>query len=115
MKRRRLQWLSLLSAATLLFSSGPMAAEGIPEEVQEEDSVTWKLLQLEDLVAGRQTSGRSYLPFLQVPALRAGLYVLAAGAEDRQRPHEEDEVYYVIRGKGVFGPAARTVRSGPAR
>jgi len=34
--------------------------------------------------------------------MSAGLYVLAAGATDLQRPHHEDEMYYVVRGKGRF-------------
>ena len=34
--------------------------------------------------------------------MSAGLYVLPPGVTDPQRPHHEDEVYYVIRGKGRF-------------
>jgi mannose-6-phosphate isomerase-like protein (cupin superfamily) len=34
--------------------------------------------------------------------MSAGLYVLAAGATDAQRPHHEDEMYYVVRGKARF-------------
>jgi mannose-6-phosphate isomerase-like protein (cupin superfamily) len=29
-----------------------------------------------------------------------GIYRLAAGAIDPQRPHAEDEIYYVIEGRG---------------
>jgi quercetin dioxygenase-like cupin family protein len=50
----------------------------------------------------RAQSGKLYGEFLRVPSMSAGLYVLAAGATDLQRPHHEDEVYYVIRGKGRF-------------
>ena len=35
-------------------------------------------------------------------SMSAGLYVLAAGATDLQRPHHEDEMYYVVRGRGRF-------------
>jgi quercetin dioxygenase-like cupin family protein len=31
--------------------------------------------------------------------MSAGVYVLAAGAADHQSPHQQDELYYVIRGK----------------
>ena len=34
--------------------------------------------------------------------MSAGLYVLAAGAVDQQRPHHEDEMYYVLRGQARF-------------
>src|SRR5258708_35261957 len=50
----------------------------------------------------RSHSGKSYREFLRVPAMSAGLYVLAAGASDPQRPHHEDEMYYVVRGKARF-------------
>jgi quercetin dioxygenase-like cupin family protein len=50
----------------------------------------------------RAGSGKLYREFLRVPAMSAGLYVLAPGATDPQRPHHEDEVYYVIRGRARF-------------
>ena len=31
--------------------------------------------------------------------MSAGVYVLAAGATDPQKPHHEDELYYVVRGR----------------
>jgi quercetin dioxygenase-like cupin family protein len=31
-----------------------------------------------------------------------GLYELAAGSRDPQQPHSEDEVYYVVNGKGMI-------------
>jgi mannose-6-phosphate isomerase-like protein (cupin superfamily) len=37
--------------------------------------------------------------------MSAGLYVLAAGAIDPQRPHHEDEMYCVIRGRAHFRAA----------
>lgn len=53
---------------------------------------------IDDLRHERANSGRPYLEFLRVPAMSCGLYVLAAGAEDKQQPHREDEVYYVVAG-----------------
>jgi quercetin dioxygenase-like cupin family protein len=50
----------------------------------------------------REQSSKLYLEFLRMPTMSAGLYVLAAGATDAQRPHHEDEMYYVVRGKGRF-------------
>jgi mannose-6-phosphate isomerase-like protein (cupin superfamily) len=45
-------------------------------------------------------SGKSYVEFLRVSAMSAGVYKLGAGATDFQSPHQEDEIYYVISGKG---------------
>jgi len=50
----------------------------------------------------REQSGKPYREFLRVPAMSAGLYVLAAGSTDPQRPHHEDEMYYVVRGRARF-------------
>jgi mannose-6-phosphate isomerase-like protein (cupin superfamily) len=52
-----------------------------------------------ELQKRREQIGRSYLEILRVPALSAGVYVLAADAKDSQRPHKEDELYYVVRGR----------------
>jgi mannose-6-phosphate isomerase-like protein (cupin superfamily) len=41
-----------------------------------------------------------YHEFLRVPQLSLGLYGLKAGELDPQSPHYQDEVYYVIAGRG---------------
>ena len=43
-----------------------------------------------------------YLEILKVPSLRVGLYELPAGSLDPQSPHQDDEVYYVLRGKAIL-------------
>ena len=58
--------------------------------------------ELADLQARQAASGKLYLEFLRVPALSTGLYVLPAGGTDPQKPHAEDEVYYVISGRARF-------------
>jgi mannose-6-phosphate isomerase-like protein (cupin superfamily) len=60
------------------------------------------IFDLSQLSEARTQSGRPYLEFLRVSALSAGLYVLPAGGVDPQQPHKEDEVYYVVRGSGLF-------------
>ncbi len=47
----------------------------------------------------RAQSGGLYHEFLRVPAMSAGMYELAVGAEDPQQPHTEDELYYVVAGR----------------
>jgi mannose-6-phosphate isomerase-like protein (cupin superfamily) len=47
----------------------------------------------------REQSGKRYLEFLRIPAMSAGVYVLPAGGTDPQSPHQEDEMYYVVRGR----------------
>ena len=70
--------------------------------------------EISDIERQRARDGRLYQEFLSVPAMSAGLYVLAAGAVDPQRPHHEDEMYYVVRGRARFraGDEDREVSSG---
>jgi len=62
----------------------------------------------------RAATGKAYLEFLRIPSMSAGLYVLAAGATDLQKPHHEDEMYYVVRGRARFraGEVDRDVAAG---
>jgi mannose-6-phosphate isomerase-like protein (cupin superfamily) len=57
--------------------------------------------EYDDVEAARVASGRLYHEFLRVPDLSAGIYVLEAGATDPQSPHSEDELYYVLAGRGI--------------
>jgi len=68
---------------------------------------------IESLVAGARRSTGGYVEFLRVPSMSAGVYVLAAGATDRQRPHQEDEVYYVVRGRGKFRRGSEDLEARP--
>jgi mannose-6-phosphate isomerase-like protein (cupin superfamily) len=62
----------------------------------------WSHHEISDLDARRAKSGKTYLEFLREETLSAGLYSLRAGEEDLQKPHTEDEVYYVVEGKARF-------------
>ena len=57
-------------------------------------------LELSQLIARQADGDRLYLEFLKAPDLSMGLYVLPAGGMDPQSPHSEDEVYYVVGGRG---------------
>lgn len=61
----------------------------------------------------RNAENKAWLPFLEKDTLRCGVYHLEAGARDTQQPHAEDEVYYVVSGKGHFEVEGNTVEVGP--
>ena len=69
---------------------------------------------LASLLTAQSTSGKRYLEFLRIPAMSAGIYALPAGGTDPQKPHSEDELYYVVKGKARFkaGDEDREVSSG---
>jgi mannose-6-phosphate isomerase-like protein (cupin superfamily) len=60
------------------------------------------IFQLPDLKARQQANGKQWLEFIRHESLSAGLYVIPAGGVDPQQPHTEDEMYYVISGRGKF-------------
>lgn len=68
---------------------------------------------LSEIEQRRRAGGDPWLEFLKVSSLRVGLYVLAAGSVDTQTPHEEDEVYHVIRGRGRFVADGDDMAVGP--
>jgi mannose-6-phosphate isomerase-like protein (cupin superfamily) len=70
--------------------------------------------ELADVAAEREAGDKPYLEFITVPDLSVGLYVLAVGQPDLQQPHSEDEVYYVVSGRGriTVGDDVRDVRPG---
>ena len=67
---------------------------------------------LAELRSEQRKAGKPYLEFLRVPSMSSGVYRLPAGGVDRQSPHSEDEVYFVIAGRarfmheGIDGPVA---------
>ena len=84
--------IALLSVLTL-------APAGLAQDGSNAD---WRLFQLEKLSKERRDKSRPYLGFLKTDALHAGLSVLPTGGPDKQEPHKEDEVYFVIKGSGAF-------------
>lgn len=48
----------------------------------------------------READGHGYVDFLASNLLSCGLAIWPCGVTDRQQPHAEDEVYYVVEGSG---------------
>jgi len=70
--------------------------------------------EYDEVRRNRAESGNAYLQFINEGTLSVGLYELAAGSIDTQTPHAEDEVYYVVAGRGTIEVAGerRPVRPG---
>src|SRR5690349_23788049 len=47
-------------------------------------------------------AGGGYQIMHSSPGLEIGVYVLVAPEPDRQQPHEDDEVYIVLEGRGIL-------------
>ncbi len=70
--------------------------------------------EIADLLELRAESGERYLEFFESADLSLGIYRLAAGEMDPQQPHTEDEIYYIVRGRGQISVSDedRAVRPG---
>ena len=70
--------------------------------------------ELHELIAEAENARKPYLEFLRVPDLSVGVYRLLTGSVDPQQPHTEDEVYYVVSGRGRVrvGAEERVVMGG---
>jgi mannose-6-phosphate isomerase-like protein (cupin superfamily) len=64
--------------------------------------MTFAAFEQRELQERRAHGGAPYLEFLHSRSFELGLYELAAGSEDHQKPHDEDEVYVVLAGRGRF-------------
>ena len=73
-----------------------------------------KFFSVVESEASRRSLGKRYSEFLRVPAMSAGIYVLPAGGVDTQSPHQQDEMYYVVRGRARMcaGPEDQAVSEG---
>jgi mannose-6-phosphate isomerase-like protein (cupin superfamily) len=73
-----------------------------------------QLFDFDEVARAQAEAGKDYLQFINEGSLSLGLYVLAAGAEDTQTPHAEDEIYYVVSGRAKVAVAGeqREVRPG---
>ena len=70
--------------------------------------------EIADLLEQRAESGERYLEFFESADLSLGIYRLAAAEIDPQQPHTEDEIYYIVRGRGQISVSGedRAVRPG---
>ncbi len=61
-----------------------------------------KAFDIQSLQTQQAAANQLYLEFLRETSMSMGLYVLPAGGIDPQQPHAEDEVYYIISGRGMI-------------
>ena len=55
--------------------------------------------QIDELLPKLTKSGKPYFEYLRTESMSAGIYFIPKGGIDFQKPHREDELYYVVRGR----------------
>jgi mannose-6-phosphate isomerase-like protein (cupin superfamily) len=74
---------------------------------------THELADLERVIAAARDSGEQWTEFMRAGMFSAGVYRLAPGEEDKQTPHAEDEIYYVLAGRAELEIAGEPHPVGP--
>ncbi|HMB62481.1 MAG TPA: cupin domain-containing protein [Eudoraea sp.] len=92
----------LLSLITLLGYSGAYGQES--DMSGDPDAL---FFHTDSLLSELQYNDQRWMAFLKGKNLLTGMYNLRSGEEDRQQPHDTDEVYYVIRGKAKLTAGGR--------
>jgi mannose-6-phosphate isomerase-like protein (cupin superfamily) len=72
-----------------------------------------RFLEVTALEARRAQQGEDYLEFLRESSMSAGIYVLPVGGVDRQSPHRQDEMYFVVSGRGRMRAGSEDHAVGP--
>jgi mannose-6-phosphate isomerase-like protein (cupin superfamily) len=65
------------------------------------------------LIEQQRTGEHVYHEFMRSELLSVGLALWPAGSVDTQQPHTEDEVYYVVSGRGHISVAGSSADVGP--
>lgn len=60
----------------------------------------WQVFQLAELLQRIDRNGVRLHEFLRTPSLSCAIYHLPAGSREMASAHEEDELYYVLEGRG---------------
>ncbi len=60
----------------------------------------WQVFQLSELLGTIDRSTVDFREFLRTPSMSCAIYHLPAGSKDMQTPHDEDELYLVVAGRG---------------
>jgi len=83
--------------------------------VKSVDLASFQSAELDEMIATARAAADGYAAeVIASRQLSAGLYILPAGATDDQTPHDEDEVYYAVRGRAQIrvGAEDHAVKSG---
>jgi mannose-6-phosphate isomerase-like protein (cupin superfamily) len=59
-------------------------------------------IDINDAKRRLQAAGGGYEIVHESPGIEIGVYVLVAPEPDRQQPHEDDELYVVLEGRGTL-------------
>ncbi|MDH3270179.1 MAG: cupin domain-containing protein [Gemmatimonadota bacterium] len=102
-----------LAAVAGLTTLNRGAPAPVAEEVTMQEVPDWIHVDIDEVRAQRAEHGRPWQEFIRVPDLFTGLYEIPVGGEDMQSPHADDEVYYILAGRGTATVGDDRIEVGP--
>ena len=72
------------------------------QETSKNEDPNTLLFHADSLIAQLKSQDKRWISFLQAENVLTGIYHIKSGEQDMQKPHDTDEVYYVIDGKAKF-------------
>lgn len=82
-------------------------------EAQAEENPAMLKFNMDELSAQRAGTDLPYLEFMRLESMSGYIYELPAGATDEQTPHDQDEIYYVVKGRSDLTVDGETVAIKP--
>ncbi len=60
----------------------------------------WLVYQLPEILSSIKPGSVAFKEFLRTPSMSCAVYHVPAGSSDMQSAHEEDELYFIVDGRG---------------
>ncbi len=82
-------------------------------QTKTEESPALLKFNMDELSAQNAATDLPYLEFMRVESMSGYIYELPAGTVDEQTPHDQDEIYYVVKGRSDLTVDGETVAIKP--
>ena len=89
---------------TLLFCLGLTGIKAQDEKTGDPEAA---FFHADSIISQAYQENKRWESFFKGENVLTGMYLLTAGEQDKQRPHDTDEVYYVLKGKALFEAGGR--------
>lgn len=90
-----------------------VAVAGQADQNDSKEQQTLMKFNMDELSSQRANTDLPYLEFMRVESMSGYIYELPAGATDEQTPHDQDEIYYVVKGRSDLTVDGETVAIKP--
>ena len=90
-----------------------MATTAMADQKVQNEAPALLRFNMDELSAQNAQTELPYLEFMRLESMSGYIYELAAGVVDEQEPHDQDEIYYVVKGRSDFTVNDETIAIKP--